>query len=378
MNETKQITIELTRVLGRSFRKRSSEADKNRRFVYENYDDLKQHGYFSLLIPEELGGSGQSFEEVCNHIRVIGSYCPSTALAFAMHSHLIATTVWKYKKEQGGQELLKKVAEKQLVLISTGARDWLESNGRMDKVDGGYNFSGIKYFASQSAVGDLVVTSAPFLDKKLDWQVLHFAVPMNSEGVSLHDDWDTLGMRGTGSNTIEFEDVFIPDEAITLSRSQGQFHPFWNVVLTVAMPLIMSAYVGLGERAFDIVVRKSRQNFRPKSHLPYQVGEAYNLLTSARIQYEDMIRIADDLNFGTSDSNSTEILTRKTNVTNSLINLLSKSMETVGGSAFYRKNELEKLFRDVQASKYHPLNEWDQQYLIGTRILEEDTIESKS
>ena len=59
--------------------------------------------------------------------------------------------------------MLKNVAEKQLVLVSTGAGDWLESNGSTTKTAGGYLVSAHKHFASQCVVGDMLVTSAAFM-----------------------------------------------------------------------------------------------------------------------------------------------------------------------------------------------------------------------
>ena len=71
-------------------------------------------------------------------LRTLAQYCGSTALALSMHQHLIAATVWKYRRGQGGEPMLKNIAEKQLVLVSTGAGDSLESNGSSTKTDGGY------------------------------------------------------------------------------------------------------------------------------------------------------------------------------------------------------------------------------------------------
>ena len=164
-----------THELGKSFRAHAAENDQEGNFVFENYDILKEHRYFSAMIPKELGGGGLSFAEMCNIIRIIAHYCGSTALAFSMHQHLVAATIWKYKHKGVGEPTLRKVVDKQLVLVSTGARDWLGSNGTLQKVEGGYLFSGKKHFASQSAYGDVAVTSAPYQDKAGDWKVLHFS-----------------------------------------------------------------------------------------------------------------------------------------------------------------------------------------------------------
>ena len=120
------------------------------------------------------------------------------------------------------------------------------------RADGGFRVSARKPFGSGSPKGGLLVTSAPFEDPKEGWQVLHFSVPFAAPGVSLADDWRTLGMRATGSHTVILDKVFVPVDAIVLRRPRGRFHPAWNVILTVAMPLIMSVYTGVAEAAAAI------------------------------------------------------------------------------------------------------------------------------
>ena len=282
--KTKQLTYtdwkKLIHKLGKDFEKRATSHDKNGTFVANNYQKLKEYKLFSAAILLELGGGNLSHTEMCNIIRIIAHYCSSTALAFSMHQHVIATAVWEYKQQNNSKALLRNVADNQLVLISTGARDWLGSNGELTKTKGGYLFSGKKHFASQSAGGDIAVTSSTYLNPKKDWQVLHFSVPMTSHGVSIIDDWDVMGMRATGSQTILFENVFIPNSAITLERPKNEFHPFWNVVLTVALPLIMAVYVGIAEKAVEITISKGKKYTRNSTHMPYMIGKINNSLLS--------------------------------------------------------------------------------------------------
>ena len=97
-----------------------------------------------------------------------------------MHQHLVAAAVWKYKHKNEGAETLSKIASRQLVLVSTGAKDWLDSNGSLTKVDGGYLLSTKKHFASQSVTGDVAVTSAVFTDVDGTESVLHFSIPFET------------------------------------------------------------------------------------------------------------------------------------------------------------------------------------------------------
>ncbi len=361
--------IDKVHKLGKYFADRAAEYDQQDAFVKENYDALKAHKFFSAAIPKELGGEGVSHAAMCDILRTLAQYCSSTALALSMHQHLVAANVWKYKHGKGGEETLKKVAGKQLVLVSTGARDWLESNGTMEKTEGGYLVTAQKHFASQSSVGDVLVTSAPYHDPENGWQVLHFPVPFANEGVGILDNWYTMGMRGTGSHTVKLEKVFVPESAIVLRRPQGAYHMFWNVVLTVAMPLIMSVYVGIAEKAAQVATEKSKDKKEKQPHLVFLIGEMHNALTSAQVLCQDMVRITNNYDFQPENEMGNAILTRKTLVANACIQTVNKAIEVVGGQSFFRKFALERLFRDVQAGVFHPLPEKQQQAFTGEFIL---------
>jgi alkylation response protein AidB-like acyl-CoA dehydrogenase len=99
------------------------------------------------------------------------------------------------------------------------------------------------------------------------------------------------------------------------------------------------------------------------------IGEMNNDLVAADIQLNDMVRIANNYDFEPIDQNGHDILTRKTNVANAAIRVVTKAMEIVGGEGFYRAFGLERLFRDVQGARYHPLPERDQVKFAGEFLL---------
>lgn len=364
--------VELTHKLGKDFESRAAKHDDEGEFVFENYKQLKEHKFFSASIPKQLGGGELTHEEMCNIIRIIAYYCSSTALAFSMHQHIISTTLWKYKHQQAGEPLLKKVAKNQLVLISTGARDWLDSNGDMKKVEGGYLVNAKKHFSSQSAGGDVAIATARYQNEQGDWKVLHFPVPMNADGVSVLNDWNVMGMRATGSQTIVFKDVFVPESAIGLERPMDEFHPVWSVVLTVALPLIMSAYVGIAEKAAEIAISKGKQYKRNAKHMKYILGKLNNELLSAQAQWQAMIGLANNYEFKPNEANTMKTLSYKTNVSEATKNTVAEAMEAIGGQSFLKEYNLERLFRDVQASPFHPLGKWDQYAFVGERLMQEE------
>jgi len=218
----------------------------------------------------------------------------------------------------------------ELILVSTGASDWLSSSGEMTKVEGGYLVNAKKGFASGSLAGNIFIMSSCYKDPKEGWQVLHFPIPKSAEGVSIEKNWQAMGMRNTGSHMAVFEDVFVPEEAIGLKRPRGEYHPVWNVILTVAMPLIMSAYVGIAEAAADIVrdsAQKRTKNHKLDGHLPYLFGEMENSLITAQVMHKNMVAITNDFEFTPSTNMASDILAHKTVIANAVTDTTTKAIE---------------------------------------------------
>ena len=218
----------------------------------------------------------------------------------------------------------------------------------------------------------MLVTSAPFEDPA-GWQVLHFAVPFSARGVSLADDWQSLGMRASGSCTVVLDEVYVPDDAISLRRPRGRFHPAWNVILTVAMPLIMSVYAGVAEAAAAIG-RQLAAKRRDDPTVPFLLGELENRLANAQLAMDDMVRLANDLEFPISLDLTNAMLVRKTIVAESVLATVEKALEAAGGAGFYRKTGLERLLRDAHGAQFHPLSAKRQHHFTGRIALGLDPI----
>jgi alkylation response protein AidB-like acyl-CoA dehydrogenase len=363
----------LPQIIGPRFAEGAAERDADDVFVADHYDVLREHKVFSALVPKDLGGGGIRHSAMCAFLRQLAHYCPSTALALSMHQHLVAAAAYNHRNGRPGKKVLERVGAGEIVLISTGANDWMESNGSMERADGGFRVTARKPFGSGSPKGDVLMTSAPFEDPKEGSQVLHFTVPFAAPGVSLADDWRTLGMRATGSHTIILDEVFVPDDSIALRRPRGRFHPAWNVILTVAMPLIMSVYAGVAEAAASIGSEQAKRRQGDPS-VPYLLGELANHLTTVQLATDDMVRLANDLDFAMTLEVTNAILTRKTIVAEQVLATVEKALEAAGGVGFFRKTALERLLRDAHGAQFHPLPAKRQHRFTGCVALGLDPI----
>lgn len=342
---------------------RAAQHDADDSFVAECFQRLKEDGFFKMHVPVELGGHGASYAELCAVVRRLAAGCGSTALAFAMHSHIVAVAVWRWQNEKAPTDgLLKRVANENLICISSGGSDWLKSAGVATKVEGGFRIKAKKIFASGSPMGDLLVTSSVYEDPQTGPTVLHFAVPFKAEGVKIHNTWRVLGMRGTGSNDVELNDVFVADAAISGRRPQGKWHHLFHTISMLAFPIIYAAYMGVAEGARAKALGMARKKGDDES-TAYLAGEMENAFTTAELAWADMIRIAETTK--PSPETSSRAMARRQIVGQNTIKTVERAMELAGGAAFYRDLGLERAFRDVQASRYHPLQEKPQLRYTG-------------
>jgi len=348
--------------LGPQIAARATDADETDAFVAESLALLKAEGFHTAAVPAELGGGGASLAELSAMLRALSTYCGSTALALAMHTHAVALPAWRWGRTPEAVEgLLKRVVGEGLTLVSSGGSDWLDGSCKATPVEGGFRVSGRKVFASGCMSGDLLVTMA-VLDAPEGPTVMHMAIPLKAEGLKILDTWKTLGMRGTGSQDLELNEVFVPDAAVTVKRPAGKWHPLMHMVSMIAFPLIMSVYVGLAEaaRAKTLALAGSR---KPSADTELLIGEMETELSAARLALGDMLACAASEEPGAETTS--RIMTGRTLTARAAIATVEKAMAAAGGAGFYRRTGLERIWRDVQAARYHPLQPGPQARLAG-------------
>jgi len=359
--------VAVARDLAADFATRATEHDTNDTFVAENYQAMRAEKLFSAPVPAELGGGGGTYADHCAIIRAIARGCGSTALAYSMHSHLLQRLIWDYRhnSQPPAEPLLRRIAAEELVLVSSGGSDWLEGSGTLTKQDGTYMFNAQKIFGSGGPSGDLLLTTGIYEDPEKGPTVLHFGVNLKGPGVTIKDNWRTMGMRATGSNDIVIENVVVQDAAVSARRPKGRWHQFFNVITPIVWPLVLSAYVGVAEAAREIALAYAKKT--PTDPVQQQlVGEMDTELLAAQAMLGEMIALG-TTDFEATLANADLTYRRKTILARGAIRSVYLATEVVGGRSFYRSMGIERLFRDIQGIRFHPFYE-RRQYQFSGRI----------
>jgi alkylation response protein AidB-like acyl-CoA dehydrogenase len=360
--------VEIARELGPVFAKRAEQTTDEDQFVAGNYELLKSSGLVAAGVPAELGGGGASYDELSDMLRTLGYHCGSTGLAFSMHTHQVAIPAWRWRHQKvlAVEPLLRRVAAERIILVSSGGSDWVGGSGKAEKVDGGYRITARKVFSSGSPAGDLVMTGAILSEEGQPPTVLHFGVPLASPHVKMIDTWRVLGMRGTGSNDVMIDGHIVPEAAVAARRRAGEWDPLFQIIATMGLPLIYSVYLGVVESARDIALATAKRK-QPDQHAINLAGRMETELAGARMAREHMLA-AVRLNAPSAETVNQVVIGRQL-LARHAIAAVELAMELAGGAGFYRATGLERRFRDIQAARYHPMQQGPQAQYTGSLAL---------
>lgn len=219
----RQQLVDRMAALGPSFAARAPEYDRTASFPTENWADLRDAGLLGVCIPTEHGGLGGDFIAYALVSEELGRHCATTGLTFNMH---VATTLLigqiaddldldaepRRVLEERRAELYRGIVEDGTIHsqpfsegIAGGALDGIGT--RAVPVQGGYQVTGRKIFASLSGAADVHNVVALV---EGDDRIRFMGIPADAAGVTIEGGWDPLGMRGTDSRNLVMTDAFVP------------------------------------------------------------------------------------------------------------------------------------------------------------------------
>ncbi|MBX2880145.1 MAG: acyl-CoA dehydrogenase family protein [Granulosicoccus sp.] len=263
----------VARKLGQEkFAERAFVYDREARFPTENYADLHESGLLGVCIPESAGGHGADLKTYMLMASEIGRYCGATALTFNMH---VSSCLWtgsladslnldvdtRSELESGRALHYQRIVEQGAIYAQPFSEGGAAAAGKKAfgttalRTQDGWIINGKKIFASLSGHADYYGALCTELDRE-DAQLsrrntMYIAVPANAKGVSVVGDWDPLGMRGTVSRTLLFDNVFVPFDAQLMPR--GVYFKAASQWPHMFMTLTPS-YMGLAQAAYDFTV----------------------------------------------------------------------------------------------------------------------------
>jgi alkylation response protein AidB-like acyl-CoA dehydrogenase len=333
-------------------RSRAAGYDRDNAFFAADLDDLRAAGY---LRPRSL-------LETARDQRMLGAYAPATALGINMH--LVWTGVARVLSDRGDHSLDWVLAEAEageLFAFGNGEAGndlvlW-DSLTTAQSVEGGYTFTGRKIFTSLSPAW----TRLGVFGREGE-QLVHGFITRDTPGWSSLDDWDTLGMRATQSNTTVLDHAFVPTERVARILPVGPVaDPFVFGIFANFLLLIGSVYAGVADRALELAVEAVEKRLSMRTGTSYaqdpdfrwRIADAALAVDALAPQLESLSSDVDSL-VDHGQLWSRYLAGAKHRATETARYVVDQAMRSAGGAGYRTTSELARLQRDVLAGIYHP------------------------
>jgi alkylation response protein AidB-like acyl-CoA dehydrogenase len=332
--------------------------EANRELTPTVVEALHRAGLFRLLIPSELGGAQADLVTFIEVVEALGQADGSVAWCVGQVSGCSLAAA--YLPHDAAWEIF---GGDLRAVLAWGAGP----SGRAERRPGGWNVTGNWSYASglrhANWLGGMCPMfesdSAPLVEPDGSPKIRTFLFPKTQADVT--DDWDTTGLRGTGSDSYAVHDVFVP-EAFCFLRSVASAHlgTLYRVPLTHVYPLTFGGVaIGLARSVMDSFIALARgktprggQRMRDSAAIQSILGHADARLRSARTFLLQSVRnIWADLEGGDalSDEHCVTIRMASTFAIQEALAVVDTVYHEAGASAIHARNPFERRFRDIHA-----------------------------
>jgi alkylation response protein AidB-like acyl-CoA dehydrogenase len=382
-DQEKAQAIETARELAAEFEKVGQPGDEENRLPLELVDPYKESGLVGIAVPKEYGGGGADILTLSLISRELAKGDPACALAFNMHQTMVGIFRGLIPKE-AKEEWFPKIVEEKQIVCGPFSEERAGLTGLADTTaaphpDGGWIINGKKTWATLCEAADIISFNATVVDddgvgqhdlmQKIAAENV-FIADMNAPGISIKRTWDTMGMRATGTQTVVFEDVHLPHDAIAGNFRGGLFGEFEWAAMTFS-----GVYLGLLDKVYEYTKETLRKKtlgatmegddvqLKGIGYVQQHLGQMYvDREVGARILENTCQQLIEGRDEGMAVMQRVGWLdVVKVTITESAIDAADRGMRAVGGMTFRRGNLLERMYRDARSGPFHPLTT-DQTY----------------
>jgi alkylation response protein AidB-like acyl-CoA dehydrogenase len=353
--------------------------DREGSYPFRSFGTLKRQGYFTAPIPEELGGLGAtSVRDVLVASSRLARADASLAIGVNMHFVYLLNVVrrWQMAVRSGNErrvaalgEALEHITREGVVFAAAGSevgQDLTRPATTARRTETGWVVSGRKVFCTMSPAADVLYAAVTFTDD--DGERYGYAmIPRTAPGVTVHDDWDALGMRASGSHSVSFDDVELPASGLRGGFPVGEVVPFIERNLIAGL-FHASATLGIAESAHAVAVGKlGQRNGNAGGRNGVLVAESTIELSACRAVLDRAARLIDEHYANNPTSNGpdeeltalfAEAQAAKAFISQAAPRVVDRALALSGGAGYLNGSPIARAYRDVRAGAFmHPLGD---------------------
>ena len=328
------------------------EWDDNQIFPVDVFKKLGELGLMGVLVPEQYGGSGFSYNEYVTAIEQLAILDPSIGLSMAAHNSLCTGHILQFGNEEQKKKWLPKLASAEWI----GAWGLTEHNTGSDaggmstkavKDGNEWIINGAKNFITHAISGDIAVIIARTGEKGDSHAMTAFVIEKGTPGMSSGKKEDKLGMRASETAELIFDNCRIPENNILGKVGEGFIQAM--KVLDGGRISIAALSIGIAKGAFQASLKYSKER--------EQFGKPISNFQAIAFKLADMeteIEAAELLTYNAvNKKNNGETMTKegamaKYYASEISVKIANEAVQIFGGYGYTKDFPVERYYRDAK------------------------------
>ena len=361
----------------------AQETDETEQFPAETVAKMEKYGFMGIPVPKEYGGQGCDALTYVMCVEELSKVCGTTGVIVSAHTSLCVDPIMTYGTEDQKQKYVKDLATgKKLgafALTEPGAGTDAQGAQTKAVLDGDeWVLNGSKCFITNGKVADvyIVIAITSITEDKRGRKKKNFSafiVEKGAPGFSFGTKEKKMGIRGSSTYELIFEDCRIPKDA--LLGAEGKGFPIAMHTLDGGRIGIAAQALGIAEGALERTVEytKERKQFgrtiAAQQNTQFQLANLATEIEAAKMLVYKAAMKKQEFANGARVSYSVEAAMAKLFAAETAMNVTTKCVQLFGGYGYIREYDVERMMRDAKITEIYEGTSEVQRMVISGALL---------
>jgi len=351
----------------------AAEIDRTNDFPAELWREMGELGLLGITVPEEFGGAGMSYLAHTIAVEEVARASASVSLSYGAHSNLCVNQIKLNASEEQKQKYLPKLISGEhvgaLAMSEPGAgSDVVSMKLRAEKRNGYYVLNGNKYWITNGPDADTLVVYAKTDPEAGSRGITAFIVEKTMKGFSTSPHFDKLGMRGSNTAELIFEDCEVPFENVLGEEGKGV-----RVLMSgLDYERVVLAGIGTGIMAACLdeimpYLAERKQFGQPIGNFQLMQGkiaDMYTAMNSARAYVYEVAKACDNGTVTRQDAAACCLYASE-----EAMKQAHQAVQAMGGAGFLSDAAVSRIFRDAKLMEIGAGTSEIRRMLIGRELM---------
>jgi isovaleryl-CoA dehydrogenase len=330
----------------------AAEIDRTDEFPRHLWPQMGELGLHGITVEEEYGGLGLGYLEHVVAQEEVARASASVGLSYGAHSNLCINQIRRWANDEQKKQFLPKLISGEhvgaLAMSESGAgSDVVGMKLKAEKVGNGYRLNGTKFWITNGSVADTLVVYAKTEPEAGSRGITAFLIEKEMTGFSVGQKVDKLGIRGSPTAELVFDDCFVPPENILGEENKGV--EVLMSGLDYERTILAGMQVGIMQACLDVVlpyVRERKQFGKPIGSfqlMQAKVADMYVALNSSRAYVYQVARACDEGKTTRYDAAGAILLASE-----NAVKVANEAVQALGGAGYTKDWPVERYYRDAK------------------------------